>query len=274
MKKKIAFIGAGNMGGAIIKATCRGIDPTQVCIYDVLVEKADELSRETGCTVASNGTEALDGAEYVMLCVKPQYYAATLQELLPALQANASRGVQQTLASIVSGVKIKTLDGMLAQAGLELPIIRIMPNTPAAIGKGVMILAPSDRVTEDNFRCFQQIISQCGRLFPMSEHMLDLATPVSGCTPAFVYMLIDALADGGVQIGVPRDQARLLAAQTVLGSAAMVLESDQHPGALKDAVCSPAGSTIAGVEKLEEHAFRYAVAQAIVAAYRRNCELG
>ena len=137
-----------------------------------------------------------------------------------------------------------------------------------------MLLARSEAVTEENFAAFQQIISGCGRLVPMSEHMLDIATPVIVCSPSFVYMFIDALADGGVQIGVPREQARILAAQTGRGSAAMVLESGIHPGELKDNVCAPAGSTIAGVEKLEEHAFRYAVAQSIVAAYERNCQLG
>lgn len=274
MCKTIAFIGAGNMGGAIIRATCRVVDSREVAIYDVLTEKADALAAETGCVAAGSGAEALDGAAYVMLCVKPQYYADTLRGLLPALKKNADAGVKQTLASIVTGAKMQTIAGLLAEGGLDLPIIRIMPNTPASVGKGVMLLARSEAVTEENFAAFQQIISGCGRLVPMSEHMLDIATPVSGCSPAFVYMFIDALADGGVQIGVPREQARILAAQTVLGSAAMVLESGIHPGELKDNVCSPAGSTIAGVEKLEEHAFRYAVAQSIVAAYERNCQLG
>lgn len=274
MKKTIAFIGAGNMGGAIVRATCRTVDPGQVVIYDVLAEKARALSEETGCVVAQSGSDAIEGAEYVLLAVKPQYYAGVLRELLPALKRNAEAGMRQTLASIVTGAKLETLAGILAEAGLELPIIRIMPNTPAAIGQGVLLLAPGEGVSEENFAAFTGLLSACGRLERMSEHMLDVATPVSGCTPAFVYMFIDALADGGVQIGVPRDQAIALAAQTVLGSAAMVLEGAMHPGALKDAVCSPGGSTIAGVEKLEEHGFRYAAAQAIVAAYQRNCQLG
>lgn len=274
MSKTIAFIGAGNMGGAIIRAICRVVDPKEVAIYDVLTEKAEALAAETGCVAAGSGAEALDGAAYVMLCVKPQYYADTLRGLLPALKKNEDAGIKQTLASIVTGAKMQTIAGLLAEGELELPIIRIMPNTPASIGKGVMLLTHNEAVTEENFASFQQIISGCGRLVPMTEHMLDIATPVSGCSPAFVYMFIDALADGGVQIGVPRDQARILAAQTVLGSAAMVLESGIHPGELKDNVCSPAGSTIAGVEKLEEHNFRYAVAQSIVAAYERNCQLG
>lgn len=274
MEKTIAFIGAGNMGGAIIRATSRAIDPGRIVIYDVLEEKALALAKETGCVAAQSGSEAVEGAKYILLCVKPQYYAGVLRELLPALKRSAEAGISQTLASIVTGAKLETLSGILAEAGLNLPIIRIMPNTPAAIGQGVLLLAPGEGVSEENYAAFTALLSRCGRLERMSEHMLDIATPVSGCTPAFVYMFIDALADGGVQIGVPRDQAIALAAQTVLGSAAMVLESGQHPDALKDAVCSPAGSTIAGVEKLEEHAFRYAAAQAIVAAYQRNCQLG
>ena len=274
MKKTIAFIGAGNMGGAIIRAVCRAIPSEEVFIYDILSEKADELARGTGCTAAIDGADAIEDASYIMLCVKPQYCAQTLRGLLAALQKNSQRGVRQTLVSIVTGTKMDTLSALLAEGGLELPIIRVMPNTAAAVGEGVMLLAHNEAVSEEDFSRFRQIISACGLQVPMTENMLDLATPVSGCTPAFVYMFIDALADGGVQIGVPRDQARVLAAQAVLGSAAMVLKSDLHPGALKDMVCSPAGSTIAGVEELEAHGFRYAVSQAIVSSYRRNCELG
>lgn len=272
MRKAIAFIGAGNMGGAIIRAVCRVVPPEEVWIYDVLPEKSLSLSQETGCRVAANGREAVDGAEYVLLCVKPQYYRETLRELLPALQENAPAG--QVLASIVAGVKIETLAGILEEAGLEMPIIRVMPNTPAAIGQGVMLVAAGAGVDGKTLEGFCALLSGCGRVIRMQEQMLDLSTPVSGCGPAFVYLFLDALADGAVQIGVPRDQARTLAAQTVLGSAAMVLESGEHPGALKDAVCSPAGSTIVGVEALEERGFRYAVARAVVAAYERNCQLG
>ncbi len=130
MSKTIAFIGAGNMGSAIIRATCRVVDPREVAIYDVLPEKADALAAETGCVAAGSGAEALDGAAYVMLCVKPQYYADTLRGLLPALKKNADAGVKQTLASIVTGAKMQTIAGLLAEGGLDLPIIRIMPNTP------------------------------------------------------------------------------------------------------------------------------------------------
>lgn len=274
MNKTIAFIGAGNMGGAIIRAACRAIDPGQVVIYDTMADKAAALAEETGCTVAASGGEAAGQAHYVMLCVKPQYYIGVLRDLLPALKEAAGRGEKQTLVSIVTGGKLATLSGVLAEAELELPIVRIMPNTPAAIGKGVLLMAPADSVAPEDFEQLKGVLSQCGLLERVDEHMLDMATPVSGCTPAFVYLFIEALADGAVQVGVPRDKAMMYAAQTVLGSAAMVLESGQHPGALKDAVCSPGGSTIAGVEKLEECGFRYAAAQAIVAAYRRNCELG
>ncbi len=274
MNKTIAFIGAGNMGGALARAACRAVDPMQIVICTLHPENSERLSLELGCLAAPAAAQAATGAEYVMLCVKPQYYAQVLRDLLPVLRENADLGFCQTLVSIVAGVTINSLSSILAEADLKMPIIRMMPNTPAAIGKGVMLVAANDAVSVENSEHFRQLLKFGGMLIPMSEQMLDLSTPISGCGPAFVYMFIDALADGGVQIGIPREQARLLAAQTVLGSASMILESGMHPGELKDAVCSPGGSTIVGVEKLEEHSFRYAVAQAVKAAYDRNCQLG
>ena len=194
-----------------------------------------------------------------------------LQGLLPALREGEATGEQRVLVSIAAGIQLSFLKDALD--GLRIPAIRIMPNTPALVGKGTFLVAPDEGVTREQLDDLLEILSDCGMLLQVSEHELDLGSTVSGCGPAFVFMLIEALADGGVQIGLPRGMAQKLAANMVMGSAAMVLETGEHPGQLKDAVCSPGGTTIAGVAELEKRGFRAAAAQAVVSAWRRNCEL-
>ncbi len=273
MNKTVAFIGAGNMGGAIVRAVCRAIDPAQAVIFNPTAAKAEALSRETGCCVASSGREAAGMAKYVMLCVKPQVLPDVLRDLLPTLRAAADAGERQVLVSIAAGIQLAALSGLLAEGGLDLPVIRIMPNTPVAIGKGIMLMTASGRVSEADYAGLEAILPQCGLLERTTERYLDMGSAVAGCGPAFVYLFIEALADGGVQIGLPRAKAQLYAAQMVSGAAEMVLQSGQHPGALKDAVCSPGGTTIVGVAELENRGFRAAAAQAVVAAYNKNSQL-
>ena len=265
MEKTIAFIGAGNMGSALIRGACRAIRPDQVVIYDP--HKAESVAAETGCVTAPDGRTAAAQAKYVMLCVKPQVLPGVLEDLLSALKEG------QVLVSIAAGVPLARLESILASGGKELPVIRIMPNTPAAIGEGVLLTVASDRVTEEEYQGLEQVLTQCGLLVRTTEAGLDMGSAISGCGPAFVYLFIEALADGGVQIGLSRAQAQLYAAQMVAGAAQMVLQSGKHPGELKDAVCSPGGTTIMGVAELEGRGFRAAAAQAVVAAYRKNCEL-
>ncbi len=267
MKHTIAFIGGGNMGGAILRAACRTIPPEQIVLFDTDADKARAVAEETGCAVAHDGCEAVRSARFIMLCVKPQVFRPVLAGLLPALR----EGGEKVLASIAAGVSLSAMSAMLD--GLSLPLIRIMPNTPALVGKGTFLIAPDAGVPQSVTDELLRILSGCGLLLPVTEHELDLGSTVSGCGPAFAYLFIEALADGGVQIGLPRAMAQRLAAQMLLGSAAMVLETGEHPGVLKDAVCSPGGTTIAGVAELEKRGFRAAAAQAVVAAYRRNCEL-
>lgn len=149
-----------------------------------------------------------------------------------------------------------------------------MPNTPAAIGQGVLLIAPGPRVSGEDYAGLEQALGRCGLLERVTEQQLDQGSAISGCGPAFVYLFIEALADGGVQIGLPRDKAQAWAAQMVAGAAGMVLQTGKHPGQLKDAVCSPGGTTIAGVAKLEQGAFRSLAAQAVVTAYEKNSRIG
>lgn len=273
MNKTIAFIGAGNMGGAIVRAVCKAIDPEQVVIYNPTVEKSEALARETGCCVAASGAEAARAARYVVLGVKPQVLPGVLRDLLPTLRWAADAGEKQVLVSIAAGISIEALLDLLAEGDLELPVIRVMPNTPAAIGAGVLFLAPDARVSDEDYAGLEAILPECGLLEKTTEHILDMGSALAGCGPAFVYLFIEALADGGVQIGLPRAKAQLYAAQMVAGAAEMVLQTGKHPGQLKDEVCSPGGTTIVGVAELENRGFRAAAAQAVVAAYQKNSQL-
>lgn len=272
--KKIAFIGAGNMGGPIVRAVCQAVEPENVTVYRPNRQAAQALAAETGCTLAETGAQAVQGAEYVLLCVKPQILPGVLEELLPALREDCRPGARPAIVSIAAGVTVQAISDILSAGGLELPVVRLMPNTPVAVGKGVVLMAPGLLADEDICRDLEALLAPCGLVERVTERELDLGSAISGCGPAFVYLFIEALADGGVEIGLPRAKAQRWAAQMVSGAAEMALRSGRHPGALKDEVCSPGGTTIAGVAQLEKCAFRSAAAQAVTAAYRRNCELG
>lgn len=266
--RKAGFIGTGNMGGALIQAACRGIGAEQVIIANRTQARAQALAAETGCAVAGSNEEAAREAEYLFLCVKPQLLRGVLAEITPCLREACRSGAPKVLVSIAAGVK--TVD--LRVDGLEVPVLRVMPNTPASIGQGMLALC--GETSEEYFAGVEEILRCAGRIERIQETQMDAFSSVAGCGPAFVYQFIEALADGGVMAGLPRTQAQTYAAQMVLGSAAMVLESGKHPGLLKDEVCSPGGSTIAGVAALEKRAFRAAAIEAVQAACAKNAALG
>lgn len=272
--KKIAFIGAGNMGGALVMGICRAIDPQQVVIYDPDTARTAALAEKTGCTVADSAFEAVSESEYVVLAVKPQVLRGVQAEIIPAMKQAAGNGIKQIILSIAAGITLADLAAIPMENGLDLPVIRMLPNTPSEIGEGLNIYAVNSKMTDEKCDELQEMFSQCGLTEKVTEHILDVASAVSGCTPAFAYMFIDALADGAVRCGVPRDKAIKYAAQAVKGAAAMVLETGRHPDALKDAVCSPGGSTIVGVATLEDAAFRAAAANAVFYANEKNINLG
>lgn len=274
MKDQFAFIGAGNMGGAILERVCTVMDPTQVVVYRPNRQAGEAQTARLGCILADSGANAVREAKYIMLCVKPQILPEVLTGLLPAMKEAAGAGLHQVVVSIAAGIQLEAISAILAAAGLDLPVVRVMPNTPSAIGQGVLLMAPDAKTSSGDYAGLEWALSGCGLLERVTERELDLGSAIAGCGPAFVYLFIEALADGGVQIGLPRNKAQTWAAQMVAGAAGMVLQSGQHPGALKDAVCSPGGTTIAGVAELERRAFRSAAAQAVVAAYEKNCGLG
>ena len=266
MLKTIGFLGCGNMGGAIARAVCKAADPQNVYLANRTAAKAEKLAAELGCNTTIND-EVAGRCDLIFLAVKPQMMEALLTPLKFTLAERPGRFV---LCSMAAGLPISRIQEL---AGEDYPVIRIMPNTPASVGEG-MIQYCSSHVTAEEEAEFCKLMAPAGRLDPVPETLIDAASCVSGCGPAWVYQFIEALADGGVAAGLPRAKAQEYAAQMVLGSARMVLESGSHPGALKDAVCSPGGSTIQGVRLLEERAFRGAVTDAVLAAYEKTKELG
>lgn len=268
MEKTFAFIGAGNMGGAIIEAVCRAVEPKNVAVYDRDAEKVRALAEKTGCAAAADALSAVRSARYIFLCVKPKIEKRAVAEIAPAL------GDGKVVVSIAAGTTIESVKGMLSANGVELPVVRLMPNTPVSVGRGLILMARDSAVSDEDIAALREALAPGGMVEPVDESLIDAATPVFSCSPAYVYMFIEALADGGVMAGVPRDKAQRFAAQAVLGSAEMVLETGKHPGELKDAVCSPGGSTIVGVETLEKAGFRGAVAAAVYDAFLKTASLG
>ncbi|MCL2588325.1 MAG: pyrroline-5-carboxylate reductase [Oscillospiraceae bacterium] len=266
MNNKIAFIGAGAMASAILRGACRELDPARFLVTDTFAEKAEALAAELGCTALHSNVEAARQADLVILCVKPQGASEVLAELAPIL-----RGTQKVLCSILAGVTIETI--RISLGAPEQPVLRIMPNTPMLIGKGQMLLCAAD-VPEGANAEVLTLLAPCGECVWMPEAFFDEGTALSGSSPAFVYLFINAMAEAGVAAGLERDQAIQLAARATYGAAAMVLETGEPPTALTAMVCSPGGSTIAGVHALEAGGFDDVVAEAIHASIARNQELG
>ena len=251
MKYKVGFIGCGNMASAIIgglKAHA-GIDASEIIAADAS-EAAREKAKETLsiCTTASN-TEVSTQADVLFLSVKPQYYETVIAEIQPTLPAG------QIIVTIAPG---KTLAWLVK-------IVRTMPNTPALVGEGITGVCKNNLVTEDEFAYVLKLLSSFGLAEAIPESLMDAVVSVSGSSPAYVFLFIEAMADAAVADGMPRAQAYKFAAQAVLGSAKMVLETGKHPAELKDMVCSPAGTTIEAVRVLEEKGFRGAVMDAMKA---------
>ena len=263
---KITFIGCGNMGkaimGGLIKSgICR---PDEIAAADPSDAQRRAVAEEYGVTAVNDNVLAVKGADVVILAVKPQVMEGVLAGIRDALTT------EQLIMSIAAG---KTLSFLTNGLGSDKRIIRCMPNTPALVGEGMTEYAPGPNATPEDKETAKKILMSFGKCTELPEHLIDAAGAVAGCGPAYFYMMIEAMADGGVAEGLPRAAAYELAAQTMLGSAKMVLESGRHPGDLKDMVTSPAGSTIEGVAELEDGGFRGTVMRAVRAAAERNREL-
>ena len=264
----LGFLGAGRMATALARAwTASGrAAAARTLASDPLPAARDAFARETGCPTTADNRRVAAHADLLVLAVKPQTMTALLTEVRDLVQDR-----KPLVISIAAGITLAQLaDGL----GAGVRLIRVMPNTPCLVGESASGFTPGSHATADDVATVQALLDDAGKAFRVPEHLLDAVTGLSGSGPAFVYLIIEALSDGGVRVGLPRDVATTLAAQTVLGSAKMVLETGQHPGALKDAVASPGGTTIAGLHALERAAVRGALMDAVEAATRRATELG
>lgn len=265
--KTAGFIGCGNMGSALARAAAKSAGAENIFVFDTDEKKAKAFAAETDVNI-SDAEYIVGNCDYIFLGVKPQMLKDVMQKISPILE---NRPADFVLVSMAAGVSLAKIEDM---AGIECPVIRIMPNMPASVGEGLILYTGNEFVDKDDFDGFCDIMKEAGMLDKIEEAKIDAASCVSGCGPAFVFMFIEALADGAVECGLPRDKALLYAAQTLIGSSEMLIATGEHPGKLKDAVCSPAGSTIEGVKALENGAFRAAAMNAVREAYKRTLELG
>lgn len=264
MKYLAGFIGSGNMGGALATAAAKSVSGDKIAISDHDSEKATKLADSLGAAYADN-KDIIENAKYIFLGVKPQMLADLFDEIAPILNQRKDEFVLVTMAA---GTPISRISEL---AKGDYPIIRIMPNTPVSIGKGIILYCSNDKISDTSE--FVDIMKYAGTLDEIPENLIDAASCITGCSPAWIYMFIEALSDGGVKCGLPREKAIRYAADALVGSASLVLESGKHPGLLKDEVTSPAGTTIEGVYALEAGAFRGTVIDAVAAAYERTLEL-
>ena len=260
---KIGCIGTGAMGGAIMRAVCKKYDVSQIKVTDKNVEMGKAFAAETGATFVEANTDVLD-CDYVFLAVKPQFLGDVFAEIAGCISNKT------VVISMAAGVKLEKLQSWAPGARF----IRMMPNVCAQIGEGMTAITYGSDIKDAEAKTAIEILSSAGRVEVVPEKLMDCVTAVSGSGPAFVFMFIEAMADAAVRCGMPRSQAYTYAAQTVYGSAGMVLQGDKNPAALKDMVCSPAGTTIEGLAALEKNGFRNAVIEAVTAACQRSIELG
>ncbi len=260
------FIGCGNMGSALACAVLRAVDAHTVAVFDPQQDKISPLVQAGAVPLSAEQIAAQ--CKLIFLGVKPQILPGVLAQLAGSLAGNPDA----TLVSMAAAVPIESIRRQLAPYGAERPVIRILPNTPAAVGCGMTVYAPSEDTQEGAITLFEQLMRPSGELLRIEEGKIDAAGTLSGCGPAFAYMFAEALADAGVACGLPRELSSSLTAQMLLGAAQM-LKTHGHPAALKDAVCSPGGTTIEGVRALEAGGFRGTAMQAVVAAYEKTLRL-
>ena len=256
MDIKLGFLGTGNMGAALIKSLVNSnfLPVDKISMFDVDINKLEQLKSETGISYFETAKELVQWSDIVVLAVKPNILKSVLEELKPVIDD------KKVVVSFAVGIPISFYENIL---GTDKKIVRSMPNTPAMVGEGMTLICQNSNVTELEFAIVKQMFDCAGKCEFLSEKLMSEVTALTGSSPAYVFMFIEAMADGAVLSGIPRDMAYRLAAQAVLGSAKMVLETGLHPGVLKDQVCSPGGTTIEAVSTLEKNGFRYSIMDAM-----------
>ncbi len=266
-KKTIGFLGAGNMASALIKGLCHAavVEPKQIFASDVKAERLAQLAKDHQIRTTTDNHELVRASDVLVLAVKPQ----VVDKVLAAIAADVRP--ETLIVSVAAGVPIEALEGRLPKGAR---VVRSMPNTPATALAGATAVSGGEHATEADIEIARELFEAVGRVVVLDEALLDAVTGLSGSGPAYVMLIIEALADGGVKMGLHRDTALLLAAQTVYGSAKLLLETGEHPGRLKDMVTSPGGTAIAGLHTLESGALRKTLIDAVESATTRAAELG
>lgn len=262
----LGIIGCGKMGSALVKGAIRenAIDGQKVMVIDLIPELAQKLSKDIGATIAKTNDELIENSDAILLCVKPQ-------DMISLTNSFTKERSSKLFISIAAGIKIDDLEKSFKN---DDRIIRVMPNTPAMIGQGASAQSRGKNATESDAQFVSNILNAVGIAIEVPEKQLDAVTGLSGSGPAYIYTVIEALADGGVLVGLPKEKALMLAAKTVIGAAEMVMKSDEHPAKLRDQVASPGGTTIAGLAALESGKLRSTLIEAVKAATKRSEELG
>lgn len=264
---KVGFIGTGNMGTPLLKGVIRSkaAIPGDIYIFDVDRSKSEALAKETGVGVAADNAALVRACDYIVLAVKPVYIRQVLEEIKDAFTA------EKVLVSIAVGVASKTLKSVL---GDNSKVVRTMPNLPVLVGEGMTLVCFDKNISDSDRKIVRSLFSGSGKVEELEERLMSEVTALTSSSPAYVFMMIEAMADSAVEQGIPRKIAYTLASQAVLGSAKMVLETGLHPAELKDQVCSPAGTTIEAVQALEKNGFRYSIMEAMKECTRRALEIG
>ena len=266
-KQTLAVLGAGKMGGALVRGWVAAgvLAGPNIRLYDTHHAAADTLAAETGATVALTAAEAARNADLLLVSVKPHIVLQSLAEVKEALPPHC------LVLSVAPGILLAHLEAAVPPGT---PVIRTMPNTPALVGVGATAFCRGTHATDNHAVAARTLFEAVGRAVEVEERLMDAVTGLSGSGPAYIYLIIEALADGGVRAGLPRDVAQTLAAQTAFGAAKMVLETSEHTAVLKDAVTTPAGTTITGLAVLEEAGLRGTLMKAVCAAAERAREMG
>jgi pyrroline-5-carboxylate reductase len=267
MVSTIGFIGAGNMGYAMIRSIAQSniLNSDKIYVYDVDKEKLSKLKAETGISISISEKEVVENCDIILIAVKPNIIESVLEKCKNSFDST------KILVSVAVGVPIKFYKKLI---GEDKKVIRTMPNTPALVGEGMTLVSPDNNVSKDELDYVMKIFECFGKAELLDEKLMSEVTALTSSSPAYVFMFIEAMADAAVLAGLPRKLSYKLAAQAVLGSAKMVLETEKHPGELKDMVCSPGGTTIEAVSVLEKNKFRYAVIEAMDECTKKAKEIG
>ncbi len=263
MNRTIGFIGTGNMGSAMIAGVSRVCK--DIYIYDHHPEKMEKLVENYHAQIVCDEKEVCEKSDIIVLSIKPKHYFDTIQKIKAHMKENT------IIVCIAAGISLSKLKEFF---GYDIKACKVMPNTPAMVGEAMSAISFNDMLSKDDKDCLNEMVSSFGKVEEVEEGLMDCVTAISGSSPAYFYIMIEAMADAACAQGMKRDQAYKFASQAMLGSAKMVLETHLHPGELKDNVCSPAGTTIEAVKLLEETGFRKSVIQAMMACFEKSKSMG